>query len=145
MGRSFIAAASLLVLLFAGPTVLRAEESDTAKKLVGTWKLLSAKYGGTESKLPQEATTLKHITPSQFQWVTYDGDGKIIRSAGGGYVLQGEDYTETPEYGLSGDFDVIKGKSHSFKCRIEGNQWHHEGKLDNGLTIEEVWERVEKK
>jgi hypothetical protein len=75
--------------------------------------------------------------------VSYDKDGKITRAAGGSYTLNGEEYQENPEYGMSSDFDLIKGKVQKFKCKVEGSRWHHDGKLSNGLTIEEVWERVE--
>ena len=46
---------------------------------------------------------------------------------------------------LGDTFDLIKGKAQTFKCKVEGNKWHHDGKLSNDLTIEEVWERVERK
>jgi hypothetical protein len=118
---------------------------EPPNKLVGTWKLVSAKYGGNEFKLPEGSTHIKHITPTQFMWATYDQEGKVTRAAGGGYTLKDDEYVETPEYGLSEDFDIIKGKAQSFKCKVEGNKWHHDGKLSNDLTIEEVWERVERK
>jgi hypothetical protein len=139
----------VVIVALAVPASLRAEEPKGAakpeQKLVGTWKLVSAKYGGNEFKFPEGTTMIKHVTPAQFMWVTYDKDGKVTRAAGGGYTLKGDDYAETPEYGLSTDFDLIKGKAQTFKCKVEGNKWHHDGKLSNGLTIEEVWERVEKK
>ena len=78
-------------------------------------------------------------------WATYDQGGKVTRAAGGGYKLNGDVYEETPEYGIGGDFDVIKGKAQSFKWKVDGNKWYHDGKLSNDLTIEEVWERVDKK
>jgi hypothetical protein len=88
---------------------------------------------------------IKHVTPAQFMWVTYDKDGHVTRTAGGSYTLKGDTYEESPEYGLSQDFEIIKGKTHTFTCRIAGNTWHHDGKLNNGETIEEVWERMERK
>jgi hypothetical protein len=135
-------------LAVAVATVCADEPKGDAKsdnKLVGTWKLLSAKYGGEEFKFPEGDTMLKHVTPTQFMWATYDKDGKVTRAAGGGYTLKGDVYEETPEYGLGSDFDVIKGKAQTFKWKVEGKKWYHDGKLSNGLTIEEVWERVEKK
>ena len=121
------------------------KDEKAANKLIGTWKLVSAKYGGQEFKLPEGATQLKHVTPSQFMWAMYDADGKVTRGAGGPYSLAGDTYEETPEYGLSSDFDVIKGKAQTFKWKVDGNKWYHDGKLNSGLTIEEVWQRVEKK
>lgn len=121
------------------------KEPKADNKLVGTWKLTSAKYGGQDFAFPAGLTTVKHVTPASFMWVTYDSEGKVTRCAGGAYTLKDNMYEETPEYGISGDFDVIKGKAQTFTWKVEGNKWHHDGKLSNGLTIEEVWERVEKK
>jgi hypothetical protein len=120
-------------------------DAKSDNKLVGTWKLVSAKYGGEEFKFPEGDTMVKHVTPTQFMWATYDKDGKVTRAAGGGYTLKGDVYEETPEYGIGSDFEVIKGKAQTFKWKVEGNKWYHDGKLSNGLTIEEVWERVERK
>src|SRR5260221_10548544 len=85
------------------------EEPKSENKLVGTWKLVSAKYGTREFKLPEGSTMLKHITPVQFMWVTSDKDGRVTRAAGGDYTLRGDDYVEHPAYGMSSDFLVIKG------------------------------------
>jgi hypothetical protein len=124
------------------------QQQETAKAcatLVGTWKIATAVYGGEERKFPTGRTTLKHVTPTQFAWLTYGADGIVTRTAGGGYTLKGETYEETPEYGFGSDFEVVKGKAQTFACRIEGNKWYQKGSLSNGLTIEEVWERVEPK
>jgi hypothetical protein len=115
------------------------------QKLVGTWKVVSAKYGGKEVKWPEGTTTVKHITPTQFMWATYDKDGKVIQAVGGPYALKGEDYTEIPEYGVGAVFEKIKGKTLPFKCKVEGNKWYHTSQSPTGTTVEEVWERVEKK
>jgi hypothetical protein len=114
-------------------------------RLVGTWRLVSGKYGGRDFHFPAGTTMLKHVTPAQFLWATYDKGGKVFRAAGGAYTLRGDKYEETPEYGLGPDFALIKGKVQSFTARVEGKRWHHDGKLSNGLTIAEVWERLEPK
>jgi len=121
------------------------EDAKSGNNLVGTWKLVSAKYGGEEFKSEEGVTTVKHVTTTQFMWASYSKDGTVTRTAGGDYTLKGEVYEETPRYGISGDFDLIKGKVQTFKWKVEGTKWYHSGKLSNGLTIEEVWERVEKK
>jgi hypothetical protein len=147
--RQIVVAVLLLSVTFVvAATRTAADEQGDAKKqnkLVGTWKLTSAKYGGEEFKFPEGTTTIKHVTPTQFMWATYDKDGTVFRAAGGGYTLKGDVYEETPEYGISPAFAVVKGKAQTFKWKVEGNKWYHNGKLSNGLTIEEVWERVEKK
>jgi hypothetical protein len=139
---------AIVTLGFTATIARPAEAKGDAKsenKLVGTWKLVSAKYGGEEVKFDQGTTTVKHVTPSQFMWASYDKDGKVTRAAGGGYTLKGETYEETPDYGISDDFDAIKGKAQTFKWKVEGNKWYHNGKLSNGLTNDEVGERVETK
>jgi hypothetical protein len=113
-------------------------------KLVGTWKRVSAKFDGKDNPLPAGYTQLKHVTPTQFMWAIYGEDGKLASALGGTYTLKGGEYVETPEYGMEG-FDELKGKPQEFKWKVEGNKWYHSGKLSTGLTIEEVWERVEKK
>lgn len=139
--------ALIIVLALTAPAG-RADEPKAGGKLedrlVGTWKLVSARYGGNEFKFADGVTTVKHITPTQFMWASYDPDGKVTRAAGGSYTLKGGVYEETPEYGISSDFDLIRGKAQTFQCKVEGNRWYHDGKLSSGLTIEEVWERVEK-
>lgn len=144
---AFTVAALVALIAF---TSLAAQESTDAiiasgHELIGTWKMKSAKYGGQEYSFPEGTTTLKHVTPAQFMWVTYDKDGTVTRTAGGGYTLDGDKYAETPEYGIGEDFESIKGKAHSFSWKVDGNAWHHSGRLGDGLTIEEVWERVEAK
>jgi hypothetical protein len=144
-----IALTLLLTVAYASASLSAAQaqtaEAKTDNKLLGTWKMVSAKYGGQEFKFPEGTTTLKHVTPNQFIWVSHDENGKISRAAGGRYTIKGDTYEEVPEYGLSEDFDVIKGKAQVFKWKVDGNKWLHNGKLSNGLTIEEVWERVVKK
>jgi hypothetical protein len=118
---------------------------DAGAKLVGTWKLVSAKYGGQESDLPSQGTTLKHLTPTHYAWATYDKDGQVSRTAGGPYTYDGEVLESTPEYGLGADFEAIRGKKQSYKVKVEGNKLYQSGKLSTGTSLEEVWERVEKK
>ena len=117
--------------------------SDLRAALVGTWKMTSMKINGQKNTLPDEAVTYKHVTPAGFTWLSYPKDtGKVFRAAGGSYTLRGDEYTETIEYGVGDDFDVIKNASHPFKCRIEGDTWYHTGRLANGTTIDEQWTRV---
>src|SRR5262249_25300257 len=118
-------------------------DDSVQEKLVGTWKLASAKYNGQDYDLKKVGTTLKHITPGNFIWVSYDSESKeVSRTAGGKYTLKGDKYAETPQYGLGADFKAIRDNAHEFTLKLEGDKWHHKGTLSNGITIEEVWERV---
>jgi hypothetical protein len=149
MSKVLLRCASVLIMVVIIAAFPRANPKPEAARacstLVGTWRLVTAKYGGSEYSFPAGTTTVKHVTPAQFLWASYGTDGNITRAAGGGYTLNGETYQETPEYGLSTDFGVIRGKAQTFTCRIDGNKWYHNGSLSNGQTIEEVWDRVEAK
>jgi len=120
-------------------------EAKPGNKLVGTWKTVSAKYGGKEVKRPEGFTAIKHVTPTQFMWAWCDKDGKVMAALGGTYTVKGDEYVEMPEYGTEAVLRQLKGKPQEFKWKVEANRWYHTGKLSSGLTIEEVWERVEKK
>jgi hypothetical protein len=144
MKRLFLGAALALLGLGAIATLRADDDNDKAlhAKLVGTWRMASAKFGGQESDLPQMSVTFKHVTPAGFMWLSHDKDGLITRAAGGTYTLRNGKYTEKIEYGMGDDFEVIKKAKISFTCKVEGDKWNHTGELPNGTTIEEVWERV---
>ena len=147
MRRLYGPGAVLVCVLAAAVASVRASQpgsdASSAARLVGTWKLVSARFGGQESELPKQQKVLKHVTPAQMVWVRINPDtGTVTAMAGGGYTLKGDTYTETPEYGFGSDFQVIQGKTHTFTCKIDGDRWNHTGMLANGLKIEEVWQRV---
>ena len=121
-------------------------KAKTENKLIGTWKMVKARYGGQEYN-PSEGGKIeyKHVTPAHFMLAAINKDGIVGAAIAGPYTLKGAKYEETPEYGLSDVFTIVKGKTQSFDCKVEGNKWYHNGTLTNGLTIEEVWERAEPK
>ncbi len=123
-----------------------AKDNELAGKLVGTWKLVSAKYNGQESDVTKSGVTLKHITPGNYMWLTYDAETKEITRAGGGTcTIEGEKYAETGQYGLGPDFQATRDKTHAFTMKLDGDTVHQNGALADGLKIEEVWERVKGK
>jgi hypothetical protein len=149
--RVFVIRLPLLALVTLGLALgaLRAAEQGgkeaTEDRVIGTWKLVSAKYAGEESDVTKGGTTLKHVTQTGFVWLTYDPETKVVsRTAGGAYTLKGDRYEETPQYGFGEDFNAIRDKPQPFTLKIEGDRWHHTGTLSNGLKIEEVWERSKK-
>ena len=115
----------------------------TQQDVLGSWKLVSVKIDGKAVTQPRGTTTIKHVTPSQFMWTTYDASGTMTVAGGGGYDLKSDKYVETPEYGMGGDFPLLKGKKQVFTGKVESGKWHHRGKLSSGLHIEELWEKVE--
>lgn len=118
-------------------------QADLRSRLVGTWRLMAMKVNGHANTLPQSAVTYKHVTPQGFMWLSYEkGTGKVFRAAGGTYTLRGNTYTEHIEYGLGDDYQVIRNSSSTFTVEVTGTRWHHTGRLANGTTLDEVWERL---
>ena len=108
---------TLLPLLVLGTLgiaygMLPTEQGDkeaAEHRAIGTWKLVSAKYGDQELEVAKLGTTLEHISPTSFVWLSYDTETKVVsRTAGGTYTLKGDQFEETPQYGFGGDFDIIR-------------------------------------
>lgn len=147
MRRNAMAALPIVVALAAfvpgcSTADAQRDEARPANELLGTWKQVSGKFNGQDFQPPEGTTLIKHVTPAGFMFVDVDKDGQIRDAAGGSYTVIGDTYFETPTY-ATGDFHGLKGKTQRFTWRVEGNRWFHSGTLTSGLTIEEVWERVD--
>jgi hypothetical protein len=143
--RSAAAMISLAMTVALGGATQNPPTPKADCSLMGTWRLESALFGGKPFSPPEGSTTLKHITPTHFTWVTYGADGTIARTAGGTYTVVGDTYQENPDYGIGPDFAVVKSRAQKFTCKVDGDKWYHTGALSNGLTIEEVWQRQTRK
>jgi hypothetical protein len=115
-----------------------------ATALVGTWEMVSTKYGdATESSpTPENLKAMKFITPTHFIWAHFDPKTKkISNSMGGTYSLSGSTYIEKPEFAFEGMEEFV-GKEQKFTAKLEGDKWIHSGELSNGVKLEEIWRRV---
>jgi hypothetical protein len=77
---------TILFLLFSVVIFINAQQDYS--KIIGTWKLVSYKYGDNETKqTPDSIQKIKLITQTTFTWVKYSVKDKIIKnSAGGTYI-----------------------------------------------------------
>lgn len=119
-------------------------EAKTDNVLVGNWKAVTRKYGGADFQSPEGEVTLKQLrrlSSCGSSMARTECNPHRRRT----YTIKGNEYVETPEYGIGSDVQLLKGKAQSFTWKVEGNKWYHVGTLRNGLTIDEVWERIEKK
>lgn len=113
-----------------------------AKSLLGSWRLVSATYNGHAPNLGK-VVEIKDVTDSQFTWFRYEPGSKKITEAGGGpYSVSGDMYSEKIVYGLGKDYEVVRGHEIALHWKVEGTSWHISGRLNNGTTIEEVWEKM---
>lgn len=137
-----LACASLL----AGAAALRAQDAtgdDTAKKLVGTWRMVSQKTGDAAeyTDFPKEKVRLKNLVPGGCAWVEYEAEtGKVSTFVAGTWSAQGTEYREKAAVGMGGAYDFLKDKDPKFECKLDGNKWNHTGQIDNWKG-DENWER----
>jgi hypothetical protein len=135
---------SLALLTLCSLVLAAAREPERRSNLIGTWRLVSMKYGDAQSRpAPADVIHLKHVTRTHFTVVSYNAQSKeVTRVGGGSYSLQGKSYTEKVDYALGTSFVNLLGKEQSFTWELQGDRWIHSGTLSSGLKIEEVWERV---
>ena len=132
----------LTVVLWADD---QAPEEKLSKELIGTWKIVSTKFNGQDIDFTGKGTALKHITPTHMTAIHIGPDNEEVYGVScGRWSLQGDQYSETPEFGRGGSFLAVKGLKNTFTCKIVGDRWYSTGKLktqESSLTIEQVWER----
>jgi hypothetical protein len=143
MKRLILLIAALLTTGAVAFSAVEQEEKQNPKQLLGTWRMVSAKYNGQEANFPATETMVKHVTPEQFTWVVYDRRGRVSSVLGGPIEIKDDNYAETAEYGANADH--LLRQTHRYKWKIEGNRWIHQGTTAAGTIIDEVWERVAKK
>ena len=136
---TLVAAAFVL----AAAVVAQQETPKTSASHLGTWQLISFKYGDAKdfSDFPKEQRRIKSITETHFTWVEYQvASGKAESMAGGPYTLKGNSYAETIEFVGTG-METYLGKKQSFTIKVDGDKLRQSGQLSDGLKIEEVWQR----
>jgi hypothetical protein len=138
--KSKITCAGLALILLSATGYT--QDTKDASKLIGSWKLVKAVYGGRPFNINGEIE-IKNVTDSHFMWFKHKEGSSTITDAGGGpYSVKGDTYLEKVDYGLGGDFKVVKGHVISLKWKVDGDTWHSSGTLNNGLVIEEDWQKL---
>src|SRR5687768_605644 len=94
--RSFVTV--LVCLCVSSLTLLAQDKTSTgAAQHVGTWKLVSTKYGSATEHSPFSGTRIKIINPTHFTWLQVQS-GKVAVTAGGKYTLTNGAYTESIDF-----------------------------------------------
>jgi hypothetical protein len=138
-------AVTAIALMTVGATFNKKEKSELKTNSIrGTWQLTLYKYGSGTSIFREPSPNeghIKLITDSQFMWAAFDKTTKkIYSSAGGTYTLNGDNYTESIDYGLG--MDNYLEKQPTYTVKVEGDNLFLSGNLSEDYKIEEVWKRV---
>jgi|GEM_PF-2129500 len=126
------------------PKATKRSDDEIRTQLVGSWRIVSASFGGVPSELHKNSITIKHITPVHIIWIGYQPeDRRIFRSAGGSWKVVDGKYIETMRYGLDEKFKQnIFGKDFTFDVKFEGDLWIQSAKLPDGSEMIETWQRI---
>jgi hypothetical protein len=110
----------------------------TGDKIEGQWELVSGQ------DLPSGWKEIKLIYGGHFIWVMYDTQKKNTAYTGGGtYKIEGDHYTEHPEFMAVGGADALIGKDQPYTLKWEGNNLVITGTLSNGGKLAETWKRAD--
>jgi len=129
----------------AGGGKAKPSDEQIRTNLIGSWRIVSASFGGVPSELHRTSITIKHITPVHLIWIGYQPeDRRIFRSAGGSWKVLDGKYIETMRYGLDPQFKQnIFGKDFAFDCRFDGDLWIQSATLPDGSEMIETWQRIQ--
>lgn len=138
---------------WANPQMMRIVGSDTwltqidkgaSDELSGAWFLSGSKSNGEDDLQVRDnafpGNTMKILSGSRFQWITYDAESKVFKGTGGGIftTIDGQ-YTETVEF--SSVDHSYADTSKQFQYELINGDWHNTGKSSKGLPIYEIWTR----
>jgi len=120
----------LTLVLSAAESSKLPERARSPSPLAGSWEMITTSF-----------IAQKHLTPTHFIWVHLEPKTKkIIRSMGGTYKQEGDDYTETIEF-TSPEFADHIGTKAKFRVKIEGDKWIQTSP-DVPQAPKEVWTRL---
>jgi hypothetical protein len=113
--------------------------------VVGTWKLISGKATEGDSTTSYDDKTtdaIKIVTTTHFAVFSKNPSDNSLQHAGAGPVhVDDTNYVEELEYDNAKDF---VGKTAKYTYRVEGDKWYIKGGIENMITLEEVWQRLNK-
>ena len=137
---------AIAAILLSGPSSGAqnpAGKPGSGADLVGTWRVETV---NGESR-PPDNPVHKHLTTTHFVVVGWNPkDNNIVtRVHGGPYTAEGGKYTEVIAYGVGGPYEALRtgGGRFEYSCRIDRNQWHIDGKNQEGNAYSETWVRVD--
>ena len=117
-------------------------DNGTPGLLTGAWLITGRKRNGdaiTYSK-PSVRRTMKILSGTHFQWISYNTETKEFFGTGGGtYTTEEGVYTENIEF-FSRDNNRVKD-SLKFNYEVLEGNWHHSGKSSKGDPIYEIWSK----
>lgn len=112
-----------------------------AHPLEGSWQLLAGAVNEQGQQIDYAKAQMKGvkvISGNHFSFIS-EKDGKFYAAAAGSINLEGQNYSETPQYA---SYAPMIGETYRFVYRLEGNLWHNKRYADGKLVESETWQRL---
>lgn len=136
--------AILLLAIVYNSYATQQVNNENPTSLSGTWRLVQVGNQLQQQVIPDDIPIrfLKKFNDTHFTTITFSTDGQIGRINGGTYTLDGNVYIENIEYSVP-DINAVNTQA-VFAIEFRGNdEFQMSGTLSNGLSLVEVWRRVD--
>jgi beta-lactamase regulating signal transducer with metallopeptidase domain len=138
----FFPLAALLIYTFSACSSIPETSQNSSDKILGTWELISYKYGGDSELHPASGKRIKIITGTTFCWMDIKDPMPLVSDmAGGTYSYSNNSYIENIEYGMPAMIPYV-GKEQKFTVTINEDTLNLKGSLSTGEKIEEIWVKL---
>jgi hypothetical protein len=130
-------------LVFNGDKVWSRTDAMAPGALPGAWEIIGRKRNGEMQDLSERRNsprkTMKILSGTRFQWISFDIDKKKFNATGGGSYTTDENgmYIEKIEF-FSRD-PKRSGSQLSFDFSLENGDWAHRGVSSKGQPLHEIW------
>jgi len=130
-------------LVFNGDKVWTRTDDMSPGALSGAWEIVGRKRNGAMQDLSERRNsprkTMKILSGSRFQWISFDIAKKKFNATGGGSYTTDDTglYIEKIEF-FSRD-PARSGSQLSFDYKIANGDWVHRGVSSKGKPLHEVW------
>ena len=123
-------------------TPLTQTGDELRSALAGTWQLAGAKSARTGEfvRLDSPQNYRKTFTSTNWAVVAYDNNSNLLYTAGGPYMLQGENCTEAIETATGAKTQFL-GTRPAFRIRLDGDNFYEMG-AGNNPSVEQMWQRT---
>jgi hypothetical protein len=112
-----------------------------AHPLEGRWQLVTGHVHEQGEQIDYDKAEMqgvKIISGDHFSFISHQ-HGKFYAAAAGTIELNGQDYSETPQYA---SYAPMIGQTYRFRFKLEGDLWHNERYQHGQLIERETWRRM---
>lgn len=123
---------SILIILITGCT--------SSGSLKGTWQYDGGVYNGKPQKASKDFKMQREYSDEQYNAFMLQTGSQPVKYASGKYELTSDSLLVTGEF--SSQPSQLVGKTIAYKYTLKDDKLTINGKLPNGMVVEEYWKKV---